>query len=123
MKIQLQIIFTLLHSLCSIYSETFLDGTDFANAGKLQAPKLKLDSEELPRDWTSKKFLYRNMIRNRNKIWPDGILPYVLSGAFNDQHRAEIARSILDFEGNTCIRYYCLLSISVSSHKRALTKE
>ena len=103
MKVQFQIIF-ILFNLNSIYAETFLDVTDFANADKLQAPELEIESEELL-DWTSKKSLYRNMIRNRKKLWPNGILPYVLSGAFNDRHRAEIARTILDFEDNTCIRY------------------
>ena len=44
------------------------------------------------------------------KRWPrggDGMvrIPYYISGTYNDEEEAHIARAFEDFENNTCIRY------------------
>ena len=46
----------------------------------------------------------RNMIKDPNEKWPRGEIPYVIASGFTSRDRATIAKAVLEFERNTCIR-------------------
>ncbi|XP_069698082.1 zinc metalloproteinase nas-15-like isoform X2 [Periplaneta americana] len=47
----------------------------------------------------------KNAIRDLNKRWPGGIIPYVISNSFNLYERSVIAAAVLDFHAYTCVRF------------------
>ncbi|XP_037799604.1 zinc metalloproteinase nas-4-like [Penaeus monodon] len=44
-------------------------------------------------------------IKNPQKIWPNSVIPYVISATFSSQERAVIARAMAEYHQNTCIRF------------------
>jgi len=48
---------------------------------------------------------FRNAIVNEYQKWPGGVIPYVISAAFNTQERSVIARAILEYHRRTCIQF------------------
>ncbi|GBP54866.1 Zinc metalloproteinase nas-14 [Eumeta japonica] len=47
----------------------------------------------------------RNGINAESARWPDGIVPYVIEGHFNQQQRDTIMKAIADYHRLTCIRF------------------
>ncbi|GAB6026273.1 Meprin A subunit beta [Chamberlinius hualienensis] len=50
-------------------------------------------------------FMGRNALRNSNYRWPNGIIPYAISNAFDSQARSLIARSLSEYHRQTCLRF------------------
>ena len=48
--------------------------------------------------------LAKNAVRDRGKLWPAATIPYTISGQFGPQERAVIARAVLTFHRETCLR-------------------
>ena len=48
---------------------------------------------------------YRNAIRDSWTKWPGGDVPYVLSRSFNSRERSVIAKAMMEFHQETCIRF------------------
>lgn len=51
-------------------------------------------------------------IRNPQKAWPGGSIPYVISSSFSSQERGLIARAMAEYHQKTCIRF-----VPRSSHR------
>ena len=47
----------------------------------------------------------RNAIRDSWRKWPDGVIPYVISGRFNTHERSVIAKAMKNYHDKTCIRF------------------
>ena len=84
-----------------------LNPTDFSNADKIKNENPKRGKGD--RDPTEDDIVYndrqgRNMIILPDQKWPRGEIPYVIASGFNSKERATIAKAVLEFERNTCIR-------------------
>ncbi|KAL4711841.1 hypothetical protein ACJJTC_006010 [Scirpophaga incertulas] len=49
--------------------------------------------------------LTRNGVRDQTSMWPNGIIPYVIEGYFNQQQRDMIRKAIADYHRLTCLRF------------------
>ncbi|XP_026333154.1 zinc metalloproteinase nas-4 [Hyposmocoma kahamanoa] len=47
----------------------------------------------------------RNGVKGETSRWPDGIIPYVIEGYYNQQQRELIMRAIADYHRLTCLRF------------------
>ena len=47
----------------------------------------------------------RNAIRDSWRKWPNGVIPYVISSAFNSRERSVIAKAMKEYHEKTCIRF------------------
>ena len=47
----------------------------------------------------------RNAIRDPNKKWPNGVVPYVISQDFSADQRALIAKAMEEYHTKTCIKF------------------
>ena len=47
----------------------------------------------------------RNAIRDSNRKWPGGVIPYVISGKFNSRERSIIAKAFKNYHEKTCIKF------------------
>ena len=47
----------------------------------------------------------RNAIRDSNRKWPGGVIPYVISGKFNSRERSIIAKAFKNYHDKTCIKF------------------
>ncbi|XP_069938204.1 zinc metalloproteinase nas-4-like [Cherax quadricarinatus] len=44
-------------------------------------------------------------ISNSQKVWPNAVIPYVISNEFTSSERCKIARAIDEFQSRTCLRF------------------
>uniref|UniRef100_A0A914W3B6 Metalloendopeptidase n=1 Tax=Plectus sambesii TaxID=2011161 RepID=A0A914W3B6_9BILA len=44
-------------------------------------------------------------IASKDRVWPDGKVPYVLDGDFNELQRQLIANAVEDFHNRTCVKF------------------
>ncbi|XP_066973579.1 hatching enzyme 1.2-like [Macrobrachium rosenbergii] len=44
-------------------------------------------------------------VKNPRLLWPDGVIPYVISSSFSSNHRALIARAMQEYHDRTCVRF------------------
>ena len=47
----------------------------------------------------------QNAIRGQSRRWPNGQIPYVISGSFNSRERATIAKAMKEYHEKTCIKF------------------
>ncbi|XP_043243999.1 zinc metalloproteinase nas-4-like [Amphibalanus amphitrite] len=48
--------------------------------------------------------VFRNAIREDSSLWPNAEIPYLISSSYSKHERAVIAKAVMAFEDNTCIR-------------------
>ena len=46
----------------------------------------------------------RNAINNNAMLWPNGVVPYVISSSYSSQERTVIAKAMNEYHTKTCIR-------------------
>ncbi|XP_063541150.1 low choriolytic enzyme-like [Cydia strobilella] len=49
--------------------------------------------------------LERNGMRDETSRWPNGIIPYVIEGRYNQEQRDNIMKAIADYHRLTCLRF------------------
>nr|CDJ94429.1 Peptidase M12A domain containing protein [Haemonchus contortus] len=54
---------------------------------------------------TRRKGARRNGVISGIKKWPNGRIPYVISGQYNERERAVLARSFQEYHKRTCVRF------------------
>ncbi|XP_064114840.1 zinc metalloproteinase nas-4-like isoform X2 [Macrobrachium nipponense] len=47
----------------------------------------------------------RNAVVEMSKLWPKGIIPYVVSSSYNNFERATIAMALKEYQGQTCLKF------------------
>jgi len=47
----------------------------------------------------------KNAIKDMTLRWPEGVIPYVISSKFSVYERSVIARAIIEYRNNTCLRF------------------
>jgi hypothetical protein len=46
----------------------------------------------------------RNAIKDLGMLWPNGVVPYVISSSYSSQERTVIAKAMNEYHTKTCIR-------------------
>ncbi|XP_050693479.1 zinc metalloproteinase nas-6-like [Eriocheir sinensis] len=64
-----------------------------------------VQSPEQLRDIMSSGPKARNIVKEASKLWPDGIVPYVLSSSYTAEERKVIAKAMDNLQTATCIRF------------------
>ena len=66
---------------------------DIVNVSKIDIAELRMNS-----------VFGRNAIRNKNALWPNNEVPYVISSQYNNYERGVIASAFAEYHKETCIK-------------------
>ncbi|CAL4065485.1 unnamed protein product [Meganyctiphanes norvegica] len=96
------------------YNNTFLDGpvggprddlgVDPITLAGLYQGDIIIKSREDLKDLTT-VFTTRSAVSYDRRLWPNGIIPYTISSAFDDRERSQIAKAMAAFQKNTCLTF------------------
>ncbi|CAL4161080.1 unnamed protein product [Meganyctiphanes norvegica] len=79
-------------------------GDPTTSAGLFEGDIVIKTAAEL-RDLLQENAVGRSAINDEEKLWPGGVVPYVISASFNSRERKMIGKAFKSFHRNTCLRF------------------
>ncbi|XP_042892083.1 zinc metalloproteinase nas-4-like [Penaeus japonicus] len=81
------------------------DGDPITTSGFFQGDIMVASEDQLYQILEGDSSGQLSAIRNPQKVWPSGVIPYVISATYSSQERAVIARAMSEYHQKTCIRF------------------